>query len=438
MQCSVPSPVPTTSAQSAPTSADQTSAQLAVSPSALLAAFATVPDPRRRQGTRFALASILALAAAAILSNHLSVLAIAEWGANQSHDLLRTLGFPNGVTPHQSTLQRLFAKLNPDHLSEALTGYFASVVSGSVGPQPRGSQGVAVDGKAQRGRLAFDPTGCPVHALSAYLHGSGIVLAQEPIDKAPADKAPDTDRDLDKSPGNGKGAEAAKAEAELTVAPDLLERLDWHGRVLTGDALFAQRNLCKSVVDSGGDYLLIVKANQPTLYDDIRLLFDPPEPCPLDDRREARTVDQGHGRHNDTRHLIASTDLVGYSDWPYLAQVFRQERAWQERGQTKRQVRYGITSLPPEVADAGQLLALKRAHWGIENCDHRVKDVTLGEDASLVHLGKGPSVLAILRDLALSVLHQAGFRAIASRLRYHSTHPEEAVALLLACSSQNA
>ncbi len=410
----------------APTSAPETPPARVVSPTTLLAAFAAVPDPRRRQGIRFALPALLALAVAAILSNHLSVLAIAEWGANQCHDVLVHLGFADGVTPHQSTLQRLFRKLDPDALSQALTRYVTATTPGAAPatPLPRGSQGVAIDGKAQRGRLAFTPAGCPVHALSAFLHDHGIILAVEPIDPAPP-AAPDGAAPPDGTP-------MAKAEAELTVAPALLPRIDWHGRVLTGDALFCQRALCQQVVDAGGDYLLIVKENQPTLYADIRLLFDPPTPSlPLDDRREARTVDHGHGRHHDTRHLIASTDLVGYSDWPGLAQVFRVERTWQERGEAKRAVRYGITSLPCEVADADRLLEIKRGHWQIENCDHRVKDVTMGEDASLVHLGNGPSLMAILRDLALSILRHAGHRAIASRLRYHSSHPEEAVAFLL-------
>jgi predicted transposase YbfD/YdcC len=203
--------------------------------------------------------------------------------------------------------------------------------------------------------------------------------------------------------------------------------------VLTGDALFCQRALCKQVVDSGGDYLFIVKENQHRLHEDIRLLFDPPPglALPLDDRREARSVDHGHGRHYDTRVLVASTDLVGYSDWPSLAQVFSLERTWREKGKTKREVRFGVTSLPKEVADADRLLELKRTHWRIENCDHYVKDVTLGEDRSLVHLGNGPSVLAMLRDLTLSLLHRAGFHTIASRLRYHSVHPNEAIALFL-------
>jgi predicted transposase YbfD/YdcC len=446
MESTLFSPAPATASTMPPADSGD-SGGIAISPGTLLEVFAQLPDPRRPQGTRFALSAILALAVCAILSNHLSVLAIAEWGANQCQELLASLGFPQGVTPHQSTLQRLFRRLDPDAPSEALTAHFARLESVDR-ERPRGREGVAVDGKAQRGRLRFDSSGCTVHALSAYLHDLGVVLAQEPIEPhplatsaapvpsssepKPEPKPDEADKTVaEAKPPIGK-VESDKAEAELSVAPALLKRLDWHGRVLTGDALFCQRSLSKQVVDSGGDYLFIVKENQPSLYEDIRLLFEPPGlGPPLDDRREAKTVDHGHGRHYDTRHLIASTDLVGYSDWPYLAQVFSLERTWREKGKTKGEVRFGVTSLPREVADAERLLELTRGHWRIENSDHYVKDVTLGEDRSLIHLGNGPSVLAMLRDLALSLLHRAGYRAIVSRLRYHSVHPQAAVALFL-------
>ncbi len=213
-----------------------------VTPAALLAAFASVPDPRRAQGRRFSLAAILTLTVAAILSNHLSVLAIAEWGADQSHELLRALGFACKTTPRQSTIQRLFKKLSPDHLATALTNCFDKART-EPARRPRGSQGVAIDGKAQRGRLSFDHSGCPVHALSALLHDYGVVLASETIEPhGPTDKA----------------------EAELTVAPALIEHVDWQGRVLTGDALFCQRNLCQQVLDAGGDYRLTVSPSKRT------------------------------------------------------------------------------------------------------------------------------------------------------------------------------
>ena len=338
--------------------------------------------------------------------------------------------------PHQSTWQRLFCRLNPDALSKALADHWAKAMLPSrrwqPAPKQRGSEAVAIDGKCQRTRLAFPSSGAPVHMLAAFLHDQGLILAQEPIDAHPQANQPPLPTEEAGHTQAPLSQPLDKAEAELSVAPTLIKRLHWQGRVLTGDALFCQRSLCELVVSLGGDYLLLVKDNQPTLHEDIRLLFDPPPKLalPLIDRRETVTISHGHGRHFDRRHLIASTDLAGYSDWPHLAQVFRLERTWQEQGGFQRQVRYGITSLPPELAPPERLLALKRGHWQIENRDHYVKDVTLQEDASTIHTGSGPSVMAILRDLTLSLLRQAGHRTIASRLRFNSLHPEAAVALL--------
>lgn len=375
----------------------------------LLAAFATVPDPRRQASVTYPLSALLALAVVAILARQLSLLAIAEWAARQGDAVLAPLGLAAGRTPAQSTLQRLFARLEADRLIDALAAHFQPPAAPD--PQARGGQGVALDGKAQRGRLRFQLGGCPVHALTAFCHEHGVVLAQEPIDST-----------------------ADKAEAELSVAPALLARVDWRGRVLTGDALFCQRTLCRQVRDAGGDYLLVVKDNQPALHADLALLFDPPATvpaAPLTDRREALTLERGHGRTHDRRHLIASTDLVGYLDWPGVAQVFRLERTWRERGRDKRAIHYGITSLPPDAGTPTRLLSLRRGHWQIGNRLHYTKDVTLGEDRSLTHAGAGPTVMALLRDAALSLLRRAGRHAIASQLRAHADHPLAALALVV-------
>jgi predicted transposase YbfD/YdcC len=384
---------------------------LSVSSTSLAAAFAGLADPRRAASVRYPLPAILALAVAAILANHLSVLAIAEWGARQDAALLAALGFPTTRTPCQSTLQRLFRRLDGHALAARLTACFAP--GATPAPMEPGPQGVAIDGKAQRGRLRFPGGGCPVHALSAFCHDQGVVLAHAPMAAA---------------------AGTDTGEAELTVAPALLDRIAWPGRVLTGDALFCQRSLCAQVLAAGGDYVLVVKDNQPTLAHDIRLLFDPPPDVaalPPLDRREVRTVERGQGRHDEVRHLVASTDLTTYLDWPGHAQVFRLERTWREHGRCKQACHYGITSLPPGNADPARLLALKRGHWAIENRLHRCKDVSLGEDASLIHAGQGPTVMALLRDAAVSVLHRAGVHRVAARLRRHSQHPEEAVALVI-------
>ena len=351
-----------------------------LTPRSLAAAFSRVPDPRRVASVAYPLVAMLALAVAAILANQLSELAIAQWASRQSVERLRALGFLAGRTPCQSTLQRLFCTRDGQALAEALSAHLAPVAVPL--PVVAGSRGVAIDGTAQRGRLPFQVGGSPVHALTAFCHEHGVVLAAEPIER-----------------GEEKG------EGELTVAPALVGRIAWPGRVLTGDALSCQRALCAQVLAAGGDYLVLVKGNQPTLRADIALLFDPPTAlgrADLVDRREAATRDRGHGRQQEVRHLTASTDLTAYLDWPGVGQVFRLERTWNEHGVPKRALLYGITSLAPEIGPPERLLALKRGHWRIENGLHRVKDVTLREDQSTLHTGQGPTVMAFLRDAALS------------------------------------
>jgi predicted transposase YbfD/YdcC len=384
---------------------DPATDSLVVTPASLLAAFTAVPDPRRAASVEYPLSAILALSVAAVLCAQTPVLAIAEWGARQSAQLLSALGFAEARTPCQSTLHRLFRKLDPQALARALTTAFAPLAAPCS--SARGSQGIAIDGKAQRGRLQYEDGGSPIHTLVAFCQDRKVVLATEPV-------------------RHGQD----KEEAELAVAPALVERIDWRGRVLTGDALYCQRAICERVLAAGGDYLLLVKANQPKLFDTLTLLFDPGWEVPLCDRREARTVDKGHGRSREVRQIIASTDLEGYIDWPGMAQAFRIERTWREHGVEKRQVRYGITSLPPSVGSPRRLLALKRDHWLVENHAHRGKDVNLGEDASLVHADAGPTIMALLRDAALNLVRATGCSTIASRLRRHAQFPDEAVALV--------
>jgi predicted transposase YbfD/YdcC len=375
-------------------------------------AFATIPDPRRKQGTRYSLAAILSLAVVAVLANHTSVLAIAEWASRQTCHVRRALGFQRTTTPHQTTIQRLLARLDPTAVATAVERVFEARTPGEV--RERGSQGVALDGKAQRGRLRHGATPThPIHAVSAFCHDLGGVLAQLVVD-------------------------AQQHEAELTVAPDAIGQLDWHGRVLTGDALYCQQALCVQVVEAGGDYLLIVKENQPSLLADIQQVFAPltaeeqartgvhtVHPLPI---QTYRTVEKGHGRLEE-RQIRVSSDLAGYSAWPYLEQVFEYTRTWTSKGVTKQQVRYGISSLPAEVSDAAGLAALKRGHWQVENALHYVKDVTLGEDASQTHVGNAADVFAMVRNIAISLLRRAGQRNIAAQLRRYSGCPLEALAL---------
>src|SRR2546421_11389861 len=145
-------------------------------------ALAQVKDPRRGQGLRFTLTSMLLLALAAILSNHVSELAIAQWGAGQSEEVKKTLGFEKGITPHQTTIQRLFRRLSIDELEAAFRRIFLQIFERDKGE--RGERALAIDGKVQKGRLKFEEEDSyPIHAVSIVDHETGIVLTQGHVEK---------------------------------------------------------------------------------------------------------------------------------------------------------------------------------------------------------------------------------------------------------------
>jgi hypothetical protein len=206
-----------------------------------------VKDPRRKQGQRFSLTSIVLLALAAILSNPVSELAIAQWGAGQSVEIKKALGFENGVTPQQTTIQRLFRRVSAEELETAFRGIF--LPSLNTDQEQRGGCALAIDGKAHRGRLKFEEEqSYAVHAVSLVDHQTGIVLTQGHVEKTDVE----TKSTL---PGENEQEkqEAQKQKSELAVASRLIQHIDWKGKVLTGDALYCQRGLCSALRQAGGD-----------------------------------------------------------------------------------------------------------------------------------------------------------------------------------------
>jgi predicted transposase YbfD/YdcC len=214
---------------------------------------------------------------------------------------------------------------------------------------------------------------------------------------------------------------------ELTVAPELLAEIDLKGRVVTFDALHTQRKTAERVLSQGGDYLMVVKENQPGLYADIKLLFDDPPPGEEFGRVLTRTR---HGDRYEERELWSSTALNVYLDWPGVGQVCRRECRVTQKGQTSVEVRYAVTSLASTRAQASELEVLWRGHWSIENRLHWERDVVLGEDLSQVRTGSAPEVMAALRNLTLALLRIARVGNIAATLRRNARYPHEALALM--------
>jgi predicted transposase YbfD/YdcC len=355
----------------------------------LLPFLAQVPDPRARRGRRYPLAPFLALAVVAKLANHADLTALAEWTRLRQVELCTWLGLPRPSMPHPVTWTRWFAALEGTALEQQVGAFFAHLRTRR--PQ-RGALQLTIDGKTLRGTI---PAGATqgVHLVAAYLPSVGCVLAELAVTR--------------------------KAN-ELTVAPTLLAGLDLQGMIVTGDALFAQRNLSAQIVAAGGDYLWTVKSNQPALLDEIRWLFAPlraDERAQDFDWRTARVVSKSHGRLEE-REMVVSGALRGDSDWPGLAQVFQLTvRRTTRRGKTTTSVRYGVTSLSAAQASPARLIALTRGHWGIEGGLHQRRDVTLGEDRSQVRQGRAPQVLACLNNVVIGLAAQLGEANLAAARR---------------------
>ena len=172
--------------------------------------------------------------------------------------------------------------------------------------------------------------------------------------------------------------------------------MELNGKVIAGDAWYAQRDLSRDIVAEGGDYLWMLKGNQPITLAAVELLFrEPPFGEAFPDARQARR----HGGRKEQRWLRTATALTDYLDWPGLQQICCLKRARTERGTTTVETVYAITSLSPERATPERLLELWRGHWCIANRLHWVRDVTFGEDRCRGWSGAAPQVSAALRNL---------------------------------------
>jgi predicted transposase YbfD/YdcC len=356
--------------------------------------FQQVPDQRYRRGVRYPLAVLLTIALWAKLTGANQVRAIAEWARERQGELATRFGLSRACMPHPTTWSRVLASaVAAEALDHALAPLL--VVPPSAEVPARVSQQLALDGKTLCGTI---PRGASqgVHLLSAYAVEAGVVVAQVPV---------------------------GRKENEIVAAPRLLKGLNLRGAIISGDAMFAQRGLSIQVVEDGGDYCWIAKENQPTLFDDLKLLFSPIEipvakgfsPIPMD-FVTVEQCDKGHGRR-EYRRLTTSSLLAGYSDWPYLAQAFQVVRVVYQGRDFSCEERYGITSAPAGVATPKRLLAVVRGHWQIENGLHHRRDVTLQEDASQLRMGQAPHILACLNNAVCGLAARSGQSNLAALQR---------------------
>ncbi len=348
--------------------------------------------------------AVLAIGICATLAGARSYVAIAEWAAELPAWLRLRLG-TGRLVPCEATIRRVLQAVDPGELDTALSGWLAGRRPGPhpvVGPgrtgqpvRPGLSGQVAIDGKTCRGARRAD--GPARHLLAALDVSSGGVLAQVQVD--------------------GKSN-------EISAFPLLLDRLDLTGTLVSADAMHTQRGHADAIVSRGGHYLFTVKANQPRLHRQLREL--PWTQVPVVDA----VTGKGHGRIEKRTLQLTLVDAgIGFPHARLAAKVTRRRRpvrsaCWQT------ETVYLVTDLDYPQVTAEQFADAARGHWHIENRLHWVRDVTFDEDRSQVRTGNGPTVMACLRNFAISAHRRSGQTNIAAATRKTNRDPLRALHMI--------
>jgi predicted transposase YbfD/YdcC len=327
--------------------------------------FAKLHDPRRRRRCRHRLLDIVAIAICAVIANCNDWQEIEVFARARLDWLRRFLALPNGVPSHD-TFERVFDRIDP----RAFQACFQEWV-GAIAADVRQ---IAIDGKAlcgsARGKLG------PLHLVSAWATAQHLSLAQVAVEEG---------------------------SNEIPAIPRLLELLDVHGALVSIDAGGCQKAIAQKILDQGGDYVLVVKGNQPQLLEAIQEQMGAVFDGVAGDYSERRAQGRCHGREELRIYTTRPAPPELRAEWPGLQVIGTCYHERTVQGRTSTEMRYFIGSKAAGARYYGQAL---RHHWRIENCCHWQMDLTFGEDASRISKRHAAENFALLRRLALSVLQQ--------------------------------
>jgi predicted transposase YbfD/YdcC len=334
--------------------------------------FVGLNDPRQAKKVEHDLVEMLVVAVCAVLVGADDFVEIEEWANEKVGWLRQYLKLEKGIPSHD-TFGRVFAALD----AEAFAAAFRRWVSGLL-PALDKDEVVAIDGKTSRRSGKVDAT--PLHLVSAFAAGAGVVLGQ----RATAEKS-----------------------NEKTAIPELLATLALEGCIVTIDAMGTQPNIAQAIRDRGAHYILSVKDNQPKLTDSVQDFFVAFQSAPDKTPHQVdEVVEKDHGRL-EVRRCYAFDQLdclhapQRWLDIKSFA-VIASERTI--KGKTTLEHRFYISSLP---ADAARLNHAVRQHWRVENSLHWCMDVVFGDDQMRARTGHAAHNFAVLRHIALNLIRLA-------------------------------
>ena len=338
----------------------------------LMQVFVSISDPRSPRHTQHDLAELLTVVVCGVLSGADDFVGIEEWAKLKLDWLRGFMKLEQGIPSHD-TLARVFGLISPDEFEAAFRRWVGMVI-----PTLAQDTVVAIDGKtSRRSHNKKDTDAHPLHLVSAFAAGLGVVLGQ----KATEEKS-----------------------NEITAIPELLKTLALQGTIVTIDAMGTQTKIAETIRRGEADYVLCVKDNHPNLLDSIMFAGLGPEgalqPCSTD---EVTATKPNHGRLEVRRCWAydAVDRLYKHEQWKDIRSFAIIERERTQDGRTSIERAYYISSLP---ADAARLARAVRSHWEVENRLHWCLDVQLADDQSRTRSGFAANNLAIVRHIVMNLL----------------------------------
>jgi predicted transposase YbfD/YdcC len=354
---------------------------------ALLDHFSTIEDPREAWRVAHPLPEVLLLVVCGTIADCDDYEGIAAWGKAHLEFLQRFLPYHHGV-PGARWLTLLMNRIDPALFSAAFTAWVRE-----TWPDQGGL--IAIDGKTSRRSHDRGADKAPLHLVSAFATTSRLVLGQQAV----ADKTNET-----------------------TAIPILLERLAENdglkGALVSIDAIATNAAIATTIRDAQADYLLAVKANQPTLRAEIETFFADAPPASLESTTD---TDKGHGRIEQRTVTVArevdwldgDRRFPGEVRLPHVATIIRVASRAELKDRSRFETRYYVSSAALSAQRAAEAV---RSHWAIENSLHWVLDVTFADDQSRLRKGHGARNMAVVRHFAINLV-RAGNDKRSIRLR---------------------
>jgi predicted transposase YbfD/YdcC len=324
-------------------------------------------DPREASnGTLYDFRELLVIAICASLCDMDTCEDFSFWAEARQLWLKKFLALKNGI-PSSATFYRLFRALDPKQFEAFFRRWVSQIVPAAA---PRGQ--MAIDGKTIRG--SADGARRPAHIVSAFSTDLGIVFGQERVEQK---------------------------SNEITAIPELLEALYVKGFLVSIDAMGCQKEIARKIIDKGGDYLLMVKGNQPSLLEQVSAAFSTERRA---DMPRFEHLDTSHGRvvSQLTWTAPATQTAIDRQEWPQCKTISMVASLRQAGGKTSDlEQRYYISSreLAPEA-----MAKVIREHWAVENKLHWMLDVNFSEDACMVKKDNAPEILSLIRRVVINML----------------------------------